>query len=205
PQISKKGYIEVRVNNKIREILPGMKLDRYKTHDIELVIDKLKLNDKISDERLLSSIDMAMQQGDNVMMVLDYDTNEARFYSRNLMCPTTGISYPSPEPNTFSFNSPKGMCPDCNGLGHLYEVNEVKIFPDKKLSISAGGIAPLGVYKNSWAFKQIEIIAQRYNFKLTDPISNIPDEAIGILLHGGKESFEVDSKALGVKRSYKID
>eukprot|EP01093_Parvamoeba_rugata_P013285 TRINITY_DN4030_c0_g1_i3.p1 TRINITY_DN4030_c0_g1~~TRINITY_DN4030_c0_g1_i3.p1 ORF type:complete len:190 (-),score=29.19 TRINITY_DN4030_c0_g1_i3:610-1179(-) len=126
-------------------------------------------------------------------------------FSRDLMCPSTGISYPNPEPNTFSFNSPKGMCPNCSGLGHVYEVNEKKIFPNKKLSIKGGGIAPLGDYKKSWAFKQIETIAERYNFEITDPIESIPVEAIEILLNGGKESFEVDSKTLGVKRTYKID
>src|SRR5690606_16912123 len=205
-QIAKQGFVKVRIDGEIKDIVTGMKVDRYKTHDIEIVIDRLKIEESSElDKRLTETINTAMYSGENVLMILEEGTEEPRYFSRDLMCPTTGISYPSPEPNTFSFNSPKGMCPDCNGLGHIYEVNEVKIFPDKKLSISAGGIAPLGVYKNSWAFKQIEIIAQRYNFKLTDPISNIPDEAIGILLHGGKESFEVDSKALGVKRSYKID
>ncbi|HLT51133.1 MAG TPA: excinuclease ABC subunit UvrA [Arenibacter sp.] len=205
-QIAKQGFVKVRIDGEIKDIVTGMKVDRYKTHDIEIVIDRLKIEESSElDKRLTETINTAMYSGENVLMILEEGTEEPRYFSRDLMCPTTGISYPSPEPNTFSFNSPKGMCPDCNGLGHIYEVNEVKIFPDKKLSISAGGIAPLGVYKNSWAFKQIEIIAQRYNFKLTDPISNIPDEAISILLHGGKESFEVDSKALGVKRSYKID
>ncbi|MGB5371254.1 MAG: excinuclease ABC subunit UvrA, partial [Flavobacteriaceae bacterium] len=122
-----------------------------------------------------------------------------------LMCPTTGISYPTPEPNTFSFNSPKGMCPHCNGLGHVHEVNPNKIFPNKELSITGGGIAPLGEYKKSWAFKQIETIAQRYRFELTDAIEKIPAEAMEVLLNGGQESFEIDSKTLGVKRTYKID
>src|SRR5690606_721048 len=128
-QIVKKGYMEARVNGKIVEVTPGFKLDRYKTHDIELVIDKLKLNENITDERLMNSIDLAMQQGDNVMMVYEYDSDESRFYSRNLMCPTTGISYPTPEPNTFSFNSPKGACPTCNGLGELKVVNIDKVIP----------------------------------------------------------------------------
>jgi len=146
-----------------------------------------------------------MYSGNNVLMVLEEGASEARYFSRDLMCPTTGISYPSPEPNTFSFNSPKGMCSHCSGLGHVHEVNEQKIFPDKKISIKSGGIAPLGEYKKSWAFKQIETIAQRYNFELTDPISKIPEEAMTVLLKGGVENFEVDSKTLGVKRSYKID
>ena len=126
-QVSKKGYMEVRVNGEIKDITPGMRLDRYKTHDIELVIDKMILNDRISENRLMNSIEVAMQQGENILMVLDYETNEALFYSRNLMCPSTGISYPTPEPNTFSFNSPKGACSTCNGLGNLNEIDTENI------------------------------------------------------------------------------
>lgn len=205
-QIGKQGFVKVRVDGEIIDITKGMKIDRYKTHDIEIVIDRLKVNDSDDlDKRLAESINTAMYSGDDVLMVLEESTTEARYFSRNLMCPTTGISYPVPEPNTFSFNSPKGMCPNCNGLGHVYEVNENKIFPDRKLSIKAGGIAPLGDYKKSWAFKQIETIAQRYGFDLTDPIEKLPETAMNVLLHGGHESFEVDSKSLGVKRKYKID
>ena len=205
-QIAKQGFVKVRVDGEIKDIVKGMKVDRYKTHDIEIVIDRLKIEESTElDKRISETINTAMYSGENVLMILEEGTEVPRYFSRDLMCPTTGISYPSPEPNTFSFNSPKGMCPDCNGLGHVYEVNENKIFPNKKLSIKGGGVAPLGEYKNSWAFKQIETIAQRYNFELTDPISQIPDEAIQILLYGGKESFEVDSKTLGVKRLYKID
>lgn len=121
------------------------------------------------------------------------------------MCPTTGISYPNPEPNTFSFNSPKGMCSHCNGLGKVYEVNTSKIFPNTNLSIKNGGIAPIGEYKNSWIFKQLEIIAQRFDFKLTDAIKDIPQEAIDMILHGGNEKFSIASKTLGITRDYKID
>jgi len=205
-QIAKQGFVKVRVDGEVKDIVKGMKVDRYKTHDIEIVIDRLKVIE--SDDfhkRLSETINTAMYSGNNVLMVLEEGTDVPRYFSRDLMCPTTGISYPTPEPNTFSFNSPKGMCPDCNGLGHVYEVNEQKIFPNKKLSIKGGGIAPLGDYKNSWAFKQIETIAERYNFQITDPIKDIPTEAIEILLKGGKESFDVDSKTLGVKRTYKID
>ncbi len=205
-QIAKQGFVKVRVDGEIKDITKGMKVDRYKTHDIEIVIDRLKVTDTDDlNKRLSASIHTAMYSGNNVLMVLEEGTTEARYFSRDLMCPTTGISYPSPEPNTFSFNSPKGMCPECNGLGHVYEVNELKIFPDKKLSIKGGGIAPLGPYKKSWAFKQIETIAQRYEFELTDPITKIPEAALDILLHGGVENFEVDSKTLGIKRTYKID
>ena len=205
-QIGKQGFVKVRVDGEIKDIVKGMKVDRYKTHDIEIVIDRLKVNaTEEMDKRLAESINTAMYSGDDVLMVLEEGQTVARYFSRDLMCPTTGISYPVPEPNTFSFNSPKGMCPTCNGLGHVYEVNEEKIFPNRKLSIKSGGIAPLGAYKKSWAFKQIETIAQRYDFQLTDAISKIPDEAMNVLLHGGHESFEVDSKTLGVKRKYKID
>ena len=205
-QIAKQGFVKVRVDGEIKDIVKGMKVDRYKTHDIEIVIDRLKIEESsVLDKRISETINTAMYSGENVLMILEEGKVEPRYFSRDLMCPTTGISYPSPEPNTFSFNSPKGMCPDCNGLGHIYEVNENKIFPNKNLSIKGGGIAPLGEYKNSWAFKQIETIAQRYNFELTTTIAKIPEEAIGVLLYGGKESFEVDSKTLGVKRLYKID
>ena len=205
-QIGKQGFVKVRVDGEVVDITKGMKVDRYKTHDIEIVIDRLMVKDTEDlDKRITESINTAMYSGDDVLMVLEEGQSTVRYFSRDLMCPTTGISYPVPEPNTFSFNSPKGMCPNCNGLGHIYEVNENKIFPDKKLSIKSGGIAPLGDYKKSWAFKQIETIAQRYDFKITDAINDIPDKAMMVLLHGGHESFEVDSKTLGVKRNYKID
>lgn len=205
-QIAKQGFVKVRVDGEIKDIVKGMKVDRYKTHDIEIVIDRLKVTENEDlHKRISETINTAMYSGDNVLMILEEGTEVPRYFSRDLMCPSTGISYPVPEPNTFSFNSPKGMCPHCSGLGHVYEVNELKIFPNKKLSIKAGGIAPLGEYKKSWAFKQIETIAQRYDFQLTDPIEKIPDDALTVLLNGGYENFEVDSKTLGVKRTYKID
>ncbi len=205
-QIAKQGFVKVRVDGEIMDIVKGMKVDRYKTHDIEIVIDRLKVsNSEEFHKRLSETINTAMYSGNNVLMVLEEGEIEPRYFSRDLMCPTTGISYPTPEPNTFSFNSPKGMCPECNGLGHVYQVNEQKIIPNRKLSIKAGGLAPLGEYKRSWAFKQLETIAQRYDFDLGDPIEKIPEEAMDIILNGGNESFEVDSKTLGVKRQYKID
>ena len=205
-QIAKQGFVKVRVDGEILDIVKGMKVDRYKTHDIEIVIDRLKVAEgEDFQKRLRETINTAMYSGNNVLMVLEESETVPRYFSRDLMCPSTGISYPTPEPNTFSFNSPKGMCPVCNGLGHVYEVNEQKIFPNKKLSIKGGGIKPLGEYKKSWAFKQLETIAQRYHFEMTDPIEKIPSEAMDIILNGGKESFEVDSKTLGVKRQYKID
>ncbi|MCM5664141.1 excinuclease ABC subunit UvrA [Galbibacter mesophilus] len=205
-QIAKQGFVKVRVDGEVLDLTKGMKVDRYKTHDIEIVIDRLQVDDsENTSKRLSETINTAMYHGDDVLMVLEHETNEARFFSRNLMCPTTGISYPNPEPNTFSFNSPKGMCPTCSGLGKVHEVNLEKIIPNDKLSIKSGGIAPLGEYKKSWIFKQLEVIAQKFDFKLTDPISSIPKEAMEMILHGGNEKFSVESKTLGITRDYKID
>ncbi|MBT8267060.1 MAG: excinuclease ABC subunit UvrA [Bacteroidia bacterium] len=205
-QISKQGFVKVRTDGEIRELVKGMKLDRYKMHDIEIVIDRLKIDDKVdNDNRLSESINTAMYHGDNVLLVIDNDTQELRYFSRNLMCPTSGISYPNPEPNNFSFNSPKGACSNCNGIGTLHQVNIDKIIPDDKLSIRAGGLAPQGPQKNTWIFKQLEIISQRFEFDLGDPIKSIPKEAIEMILYGGNEKFSVTSKSLGVTRDYNID
>ena len=205
-QITKQGFLKVRVNGEILDITPGMKLDRYKTHDIEIVVDRMLIEDNEDNQKRLSeSINTAMHHGENVLMILDQDSQEVRYFSRNLMCPSTGISYQNPEPNLFSFNSPKGACDHCNGLGTVNEINVGKIIPNPKLSIKAGGFAPLGEYKSSWIFKQLEIIGQKYNFKITDPIENIPAEAMEMILNGGKEKFTINSKDLGVARDYKID
>ncbi|MCD0468650.1 excinuclease ABC subunit UvrA [Flavobacterium sp. JAS] len=205
-QITKQGFLKVRVNGEVQDLVSGMKLDRYKTHDIEIVVDRMLIeNTEDNQKRLAESINTAMHHGENVLMILDQDTNEVRYFSRNLMCPTTGISYQNPEPNLFSFNSPKGACPHCNGLGTVHEINVKKIIPNPKLSIKAGGFAPLGEYKSSWIFKQLEVIGEKFGFKLTDPIEKIPEEAMNMILHGGKEKFTVNSKDLGVTRDYKID
>ncbi|MGG8498081.1 excinuclease ABC subunit UvrA [Tenacibaculum sp. TC6] len=203
-QISKQGFVRVRVDGEIREIEKGMKLDRYKTHDIEVVIDRLAVNSAV-EKRLEETIKTALYTGENILMVIDVDTNKPRYFSRELMCPTTGIAYPTPEPNTFSFNSPKGACSHCNGLGITNEINFQKVIPNDTISIKNGGIIPLGEQKNSWIFKQLQIIAERYHFKLTDPINKIPKEAIDIILNGGKETFSIQSKAAGVTRNYEID
>lgn len=205
-QIAKQGFLKVRVNGDVLDITMGMKLDRYKTHDIEIVVDRMVIEDTADNEkRLTESIDTAMHHGENVLMVLDQDSTEVRFFSRNLMCPSTGISYQNPEPNLFSFNSPKGACEHCNGLGTVNEINTKKIIPNPKLSIKAGGFAPLGEYKSSWIFKQLEIIGEKYGFKLTDAVATIPEEAMEMILNGGKEKFTLNSKDLGVAREYKID
>ena len=205
-QIAKQGFVKVRVDGEVRDIVKGMKIDRYKTHDIEIVIDRLKIEESQDiAKRLLETINTAMYHGDDVLMVLDQDTQEARYFSRSLMCPTSGISYPNPEPNNFSFNSPKGACSKCNGIGQLQVVNPDKIIPDKSKSIKAGGLEPQGPQKSNWVFKQLEIIAQRFDFKLSDPISELPKDAIEMILYGGKEKFSVESKTLGITRDYKID
>lgn len=203
-QIAKQGFVRVRVNGEIREIEKGMRLDRYKTHDIEVVIDRIIVNDG-AEKRLEETIKTALYTGNNILMVIDLDDNEPRYFSRELMCPTTGIAYPNPEPNTFSFNSPKGACSNCNGLGVTNEINPLKVIPDDNISINNGGIAPLGEQKNSWIFKQLQIIADRYKFKLNEPIKSIPKEAMDIILNGGNEKFTVQSKAAGVSRNYEID
>ncbi|TYA78761.1 excinuclease ABC subunit UvrA [Seonamhaeicola marinus] len=205
-QIAKQGFVKVRTDGDIRDITKGMKLDRYKTHDIEIVIDRLVVNDSVdNDKRLTETINTAMYHGDDVLLVIDQDTNKARYFSRNLMCPSSGISYPNPEPNNFSFNSPKGACTTCNGIGELYKVNVNKIVPDDTLSIKNGALAPHGPEKKSWIFKQLETIAQRFNFKLSDPYKDIPDEAKEMILYGGNEKFKIESKTLGVTRNYNID
>ena len=205
-QISKQGFLKVRINGDIKDITAGMKLDRYKTHDIETVIDRMLIeNTPENDKRLTESIKTAMYHGDDILMIIDQDTQEARYFSRNLMCPTSGISYPNPEPNNFSFNSPKGACDSCNGLGTVNEINMKKIVPNPKLSIKQGGFAPLGEYKSSWIFKQLEIIGEKFGFKLTDTVEKISAEAMEVIMHGGKDKFEVSSKTLGVTKDYKID
>ncbi|MRT17835.1 excinuclease ABC subunit UvrA [Vitellibacter sp. q18] len=205
-QIAKQGFVKVRVDGEIRDIVKGMMVDRYKTHDIEIVIDRIKVSPENSmDKRLSETIPVAMYHGDDVLMVLDQDTEQVRYFSRSLMCPSSGISYPTPEPNNFSFNSPKGMCPNCKGLGKLYEVNLKKLVPNPKLSIKQGALAPHGNQKNNWVFKQLELIAERFQFKLSDPFESIPEEAKRIIFYGGNEKFEVSSKQLGITRSYKID
>lgn len=205
-QISKQGFVKVRVDGEILDLTHGMKIDRYKTHDIEIVVDRLQIEDnEDTRKRLSESIQTAMYHGDDILMVLEHNTEEARYFSRHLMCPSSGISYPIPEPNNFSFNSPKGACPACSGLGTVHEINVAKIIPDSKVSIKNGGLAPLGEQKSTWIFKQLQIIAEKFSFKLSDPISSIPEEAMDMILNGGNESFSVKSTTLGITKDYKID
>ncbi len=205
-QISKQGFLKVRVDGTVKDIEPGMKLDRYKNHDIETVIDRMQIDDSDTNrQRLVESLKTAMYHGDDTIIILEQESQTIRYFSRHLMCPSTGISYSNPEPNNFSFNSPKGACPTCNGLGSINEINLKKIIPNTELSIRNGGLAPLGIYKNTWIFKQLEIIAQKFEFSLSDPISKIPDVAMEMILQGGKESFSVLSKTAGITKNYKID
>ena len=204
--IFNQGFTRVRADGAFVELVPNFKLDRYKNHDIEIVIDRLQVKtSKTDSKRLAESIKTAMYHGNDMLMIYDYETENTRFYSRKLMCPSTGISYAAPEPNTFSFNSPKGMCPSCNGLGVVHKANNKKIIPDPNISIKAGGIAPIGEEKNNWTFKQMNSIAQRYNFSLTAAIKDIPKDGMEVILNGGNERFSVASKSLGITRDYSID
>jgi excinuclease ABC subunit A len=200
-QLRRKGFLNIRINNEIRELVPGMKLDRYKTHNIELVIDKFIIGE-ISDKRLHDSVLMSLDQGDGIMMVLDAEINEPRFFSRHLMCPVTGVSYDEPAPHTFSFNSPQGACPHCNGLGELSSIDEGKLIPDRDLSIRKGGIEPLGKYRNIWIFWQIEAIAEKNGFTLDTPIKEIPEEALNKVLYGSDEVLKLSNTPLGMTSNY---
>lgn len=205
-QIAKQGFVKVRTDGEVRDIVKGMKLDRYKIHEIEIVVDRLMIDENAEgDKRLAESIKTAMYHGDDVLMVLDKESEEIRYFSRNLMCPTSGVSYPNPEPNNFSFNSPKGACPNCNGIGTLHKINIDKVIPKKNLSIKNGALAPHGPQKKNWIFSQLELIAERFDFKLSDPVEKIPEAALEMILFGGKEKFSIQSETLGVTRDFKID
>ena len=204
--LSKQGFSKVRVDSQVVDLTQGMKLDRYKTHDIELVIDRFTIkSDEVFLKRLNDSLTTALHYGKDVIMVMEIDGLKARYFSRNLMCPTSGIAYPKPEPNTFSFNSPKGMCKSCKGLGVQHKVNLKKIIPDDTISIIQGGFAPLGTKKTSWTYRQIETISKCYGFSLNDPINKISKSGMEVILKGSHEKFDIPSKALGITRSYKID
>lgn len=192
-QLRKQGFLKVRVDGEVLDLEPRMQIDRYKVHDIEVVVDRIKV-DTEQRQRIASSADTALQQGKGIIMVLDHDTNETRLYSRFLMCPTSGISYDEPAPNLFSFNSPYGACPTCNGLGEVSEVDLKKIIPKADLSIKKGGIAPLGDYKNTWIFRQVDALLKNDGFSLTTPLKNIPEAVINKLLLGSDEMLQVDTE-----------
>ena len=200
-QFRRKGFLNVRINGEIKELVNGMKLDRYKTHFIELIIDKFRVGD-VSDKRLHDSVLLALDQGDGVMMVLEQESNEPRYFSRHLMCPVTGISYNEPAPHSFSFNSPQGACPHCNGLGEISSIDIKKIMPDPSLSLRKGGIEPLGKYRNIWIFWQIEAIAEKNGFTLDTPVGEIPDEAMNKILYGSDEVLKLSNTPLGMTSNY---
>lgn len=200
----KKGYLHIRVDGEVKEIVRGMKTDRYKNHNIEVVIDKLQVQDK-DDERLKKSVAAAMKQGDGLLMIMEKDTNEAKYYSKRLMCPTTGMSYGDPAPNKFSFNSPEGACPRCKGLGYVNEIDINKIMPDMKLSIKQGGIVPLGKYKNQMIFWQIDAILEKYGCDLNTPINEIQEEAINEILYGSLEPVRIRKELVHTSSDYFVD
>jgi excinuclease ABC subunit A len=203
-QFRKMGFLKIRTDGELKELNFGMQLDRYKIHDIELVIDQFKSGD-ISDNRLVQSIQLGMKYGKGTVMILDAESGVVKHFSKSLMCPVSGISYNEPEPNTFSFNSPYGACPKCNGLGIVTEIDLNKIFPDKTKSIKKGGIAPIGEYKHSWIFHQMEAIGDKYGFTLDTPIANIPDNAVSTILYGSDEVYHVKKEYLGITSTYTLN
>lgn len=200
-QVRKKGYLYVRVDGELKEALPGMKLDRYKNHDVEVVIDKLVVADK-DDTRLKGSVATAMRQGDGLMMILDAQTESVRHYSKRLMCPVTGLSYKEPAPHNFSFNSPQGACPRCKGLGVVNQIDIDKVIPDRDLSVYNGAVVPLGKYKNSMIFWQIEALLEKYDANLKTPVKDLPDEAIDEILNGSDERLKIKSQLVGTSSDY---
>lgn len=200
----KKGYLHIRVDGEVKEIVRGMKTDRYKNHNIEVVIDKLQVQDK-DDERLKKSVAAAMKQGDGLLMIMEKDTNEAKYYSKRLMCPTTGMSYGDPAPNKFSFNSHEGACPRCKGLGYVNEIDINKIMPDMNLSIKQGGIIPLGKYKNQMIFWQIDAILEKYGCDLNTPINEIQEEAMNEILYGSLEPVRIRKELVHTSSDYFVD
>lgn len=200
----KKGYLHIRVDGEVKEIVRGMKTDRYKNHNIEVVIDKLQVQDK-DDERLKKSVTAAMKQGDGLLMIMEKDTNEAKYYSKRLMCPTTGMSYGDPAPNKFSFNSPEGACSRCKGLGYVNEIDIDKIMPDIKQSIKQGGIIPLGKYKNQMIFWQIDAILEKYGCDLNTPITEIQEEAMNEILYGSLEPIRIRKELVHTSSDYFVE
>ena len=215
--LRRKGYLHVRVDGDLLEITQGMKVDRYKNHDIEVVIDRLMVKDAglmVADERLRKSVSLAMRQGEGRVMIMDHETGAVKHFSKQLMCPTTGLSYGEPAPNTFSFNSPQGACPRCKGLGYINEIDLNKVIPNRKHSIHEGGIVPLGKYKNQMIFWQIDAILHKYEkvgesntgtCDLKTPIEDIPDEALNEILYGSLETVRIDKELVHTSSDYFVD
>ena len=209
--LRRKGYLHVRVDGELQEIFQGMKVDRYKNHDIEVVIDRMQVKRTeeqgaaASSERLRKSVQTAMKQGEGLLMIMDYETGEAKHFSRRLMCPTSGISYSEPAPNTFSFNSPQGACPRCKGLGYVNEIDLDKVIPNRKKNIHDGAIVPLGKYKNQMIFWQVEAILKKYDCDLKTRIDDIPEEALNEILYGSLESVRIDKELVHTSSDYYVD
>ena len=197
----KKGYLNIRVDGEMLEIVRGMKVDRYKNHNIEVVIDKLAVSSK-DEDRLKKSVGIAMKQGEGLIMILDKETGAIKHFSKRLMCPTTGISYSDPAPNNFSFNSPQGACPHCKGLGTINQIDLAKVIPDRKQSIYEGGIVPLGKYKNQMIFWQIAALLKKYDCELKTPIEEIPDDAMREVLYGALEDVRIDKEVVHTSSDY---
>ena len=200
-QVRRKGYLYVRVDGNITEIVHGMKLDRYKNHDIEVVIDKTVVTEK-EEKRLAQSVAIAMQQGDGLLMILDAQTESARHYSKRLMCPVTGLSYREPAPHNFSFNSPQGACPRCKGMGYVNLIDVDKVIPDRSLSVYEGALAPLGKYKNVMIFWQLEALLEKYDATLKTPVSELPEDAINDMLYGSDERLRIKSTLVHTTSDY---
>ena len=200
----RKGYLHVRVDGEVQEITRGMKVDRYKNHDIEVVIDRMAVKDT-ADERLKKTIQIAMRQGEGLLMIMDFETGQTKHFSKRLMCPTTGISYSDPAPNTFSFNSPQGACPRCKGLGYINEIDMSKVIPNRKHSIHEGGIVPLGKYKSQMIFWQIDAILHKYDCDLKTPIADIPEEALNEILYGSLDRVRIDKELVHTSSDYFVD
>jgi excinuclease ABC subunit A len=204
----RKGYLHVRVDGEVQEITRGMKVDRYKNHDIEVVIDRLAIDPIRPDEpstpsdRLKKSINIAMKQGEGLLMIMDYETGSVKHFSKRLMCPTTGISYSDPAPNTFSFNSPQGACPRCKGLGYINEIDLEKVIPNRQLSIHDGAVVPLGKYKNQMIFWQIDAILQKYECTIKTPVNDIPEEALSEILYGSLDTIRIDKELVHTSSDY---
>jgi len=203
-QVRQQGFLLVRVDSEVREIAFGMQLDRYKIHDIEVVIDRALVKEADRD-RLKRTIGTAMKYGKGALMILDNETEEIRHFSSKLMCPATGLSYELPEPNTFSFNSPYGACPRCNGLGQIHEIDLNKVIPDPNKSIKKGGLAPLGEYNKNWVFSQIEAIGYKYGFTFDTPVKDIPKQAMKMILYGSNETIVVKKEYMGITSSYNLN
>ena len=200
-QIRRRGYIHARVDGEVKEVVPGMRIDRYKNHDIEIVVDRLKIS-RDDTRRLKESMATAIREGKGIAMILEKDSTEPRFFSSMLMCPTTGISYNEPAPHSFSFNSPQGACPRCNGLGRISDVDVNLIIPDRSKSIRQGGLEPIGKYRNALIFWQIEAIAKKHGFTLDTPIQKIPENAMNCILFGSEEPLKLENTPLGTSSNY---